>query len=264
MLIDYHMHTPLCKHAEGEPEAYARRAIERGIAEIGFSDHSPMPPHYDPDWRMTIEQYPEYVEKVLRVRERFPQLSVKLGLEGDYFPGTEDFVYNVTNEFDFDYVIGSVHFIDDWGFDNAANKERFGTGDLYEIYAQYFDRVRRLAETRLFDILGHPDVVKKFGHRPSRPIDDLIRPALEAVKRAGMALDVNTSGLRNPCQEIYPSRRMLEIAREMDIPVTLGADAHKPEHVGEGFPEAVALLRSVGYTTIQRYTARKPQPVAVG
>jgi histidinol-phosphatase (PHP family) len=157
-----------------------------------------------------------------------------------------------------------VHYIDDWGFDNAANKERFEKGDLYEVYAQYFDRVRRLAGTQLFDILGHPDVVKKFGYRPSRAIDELVRPALEAVQRSGMALDINTSGLRYPCREIYPSRRVLEIAREMDLPVTLGADAHKPEHVGEGFPEAVALLRSVGYTTVQRYTRRKPEPVPLG
>lgn len=264
MLIDYHMHTPLCRHAEGEPEAYARRAIERGIHEIGFSDHAPMPPHYDPDWRMTIEQFPEYVESVLRVRAEVPQLSIKLGLEADYFPGTEDFVYNVTNEFDFDYIIGSVHYIDDWGFDNAENKARFEKADLYEIYAQYFDRVRRLAETKLFDILGHPDLVKKFGHRPSRPIDDLVIPALEAVRRAGMALDLNTSGLRYPCREIYPSRRFLELARELDVPVTLGADAHRPEHVGEGFPEAVALLRSVGYSTIRRYSARKAESVPLG
>lgn len=264
MLLDYHMHTPLCRHAEGAPEAYAARAVELGLPEIGFSDHSPMPAHYDPDWRMTVEEYPDYVESVLRVREKFPNLTVRLGLEADYFPGTEDFVYNVTSEYDFDYVIGSVHYIDDWGFDNAANKQRFETGDLYEIYARYFDRVARLARTRLFDILGHPDVVKKFGHRPSRPFDDLMRPALEAVKSAGMALDVNTSGLRYPCREIYPSRRLLEIARGMEIPVTLGADAHKPEHVGAGFAEAVALLREVGYTTITRYEGRRGEPVPLG
>ncbi|MBI2899945.1 MAG: histidinol-phosphatase HisJ family protein [Planctomycetes bacterium] len=264
MLIDYHLHTPLCRHADGAPEEYAARAVERGIAEIGFSDHSPMPAHYDPDWRMALEDLPEYVASVLRAREKFPRLSVKLGLEADYFPGTEDFVYNVTSEYDFDYVIGSVHYIDDWGFDNAENKARFEESDVYDIYAQYFDRVARLAKTRLFDILGHPDVVKKFGHRPDRAYDELMRPALEAVKAAGMALDVNTSGLRFPCREIYPSRRMLEIAREMEIPVTLGADAHRPAHVGEGFGEAVALLRSVGYENLRRYARRTSEPVPMG
>ncbi len=264
MLLDYHMHTPLCKHAEGAPEEYAQRAVDVGLGEIGFSDHSPMPAHYDPDWRMSVEEFPGYVESVLRVREEFPQLVVRLGLEADYFPGTEDFVYNVTGEFDFDYVIGSVHYIDDWGFDNAANKARFESCDLYEVYAQYFDRVARLAKTRLFDILGHPDVVKKFGFRPDRAYDDLLRGALEAVKAAGMALDVNTSGLRYPCREIYPSRRMLEMAREMEIPVTLGADAHKAEHVGAGFDEAVKLLRSVGYSTLARYEARRAESVPLG
>ncbi len=264
MLLDYHMHTPLCRHAEGEPEAYAARAAERGISEIGFSDHAPMPPSFDQAWRMSVEEFPGYVESVLRVRERFPKLSVKLGLEADFFPGTEDFVYNIIHEFDFDYVIGSVHYLEDWNFDHPDFKRRFEGGDVYGIYARYFDHVRRLASTRLFDVLGHPDVIKKFGHRPDRAYDDLMRPALEAVKAAGMALDVNTSGLRYPCREIYPSRRMLEIAREMEIPVTLGSDAHRPELVGEGFAEATALLQSVGYDAIARYTQREPEPMHLG
>ena len=95
MIVDYHMHTPLCKHAVGEPEAYALRAIERGIEEIGFSDHCPMPPDYDPDWRMASSEYPAYIEMVRRCQKAFPQLSIKLGLEADYHPGTEDFVRSV-------------------------------------------------------------------------------------------------------------------------------------------------------------------------
>ena len=91
MIVDYHMHTPLCKHAVGEPEAYARRAIERGIEEIGFSDHCPMPPFYDPDWRMEPSQYPTYIDMVRRCQKAFPQLSIKLGLEADYHPGTEEY-----------------------------------------------------------------------------------------------------------------------------------------------------------------------------
>ncbi len=263
MLVDYHMHTPLCKHAVGEPEEYVRRAIERGIGEIGFSDHCPMPADYDPNFRMTVEQYPEYVEKIVRVREQFPTFSIKLGLEADFSPGTEDFVYNVTQEYDFDYIIGSVHYIGDWGFDNPANIDRYKKGDLYETYRQYFELVAGCAKSGLFDILGHPDVIKKFGHYPDRPYEDLMRGALEAVKRAGMALDINTSGLRTPCKEIYPSRRFLEIAHSMDVPVTLGSDAHKPQDVGEGFDAAVALLKSVGYTHITKFTRRKGEAIPI-
>jgi histidinol-phosphatase (PHP family) len=259
VLLDYHLHTPLCRHAVGEPEEYVRRAMARGIDEIGFSDHNPMPNGYDAAFRMTVEEFPTYVEKVLDVRGRFPSFPIKLGLEADFHDGTEDFVYNMTNEYDFDYVIGSIHYLGDWGFDNPANVGRFDGRDVFEVYREYFDKVVRLAESGLYDILGHPDVVKKFGHRPARPYDDLMARALDAVKTAGMSLDVNTSGLRRPAKEIYPSRRFLELAREVGVPVTLGSDAHRPEEVGEGFGEAVALLKSVGYDEVRRYTGRESE-----
>ena len=256
MIADYHMHTPLCKHAVGEPEEYARRALERGIEEIGFSDHAPMPPSYDPDFRMAEAQFPEYVEKVRRCREAFPQLSIKFGVEADFHPGTEDYVREFLARGGFDYVIGSVHYIGDWPFDNPEHARRFETCDVYETYARYYDLVARLARTGMYDILGHPDVVKKFGYRPSRDTSELERRALEAVAAAGMALDVNTSGLRRPAREIYPSLRLLRRARELGIGITFGSDAHEPRHVGEDFGKAVALAREAGYTHFRRYARR--------
>lgn len=257
MLLDYHMHTPLCRHAVGEPEEYARRAVERGIAEIGFSDHNPMPEWYDPGFRMTSEEYPRYVEMVGRCRKAFPGLSIKLGLETDYHPGTEDFVRGVISRYEFDYIIGSVHYIGSWGFDNPDNAHLFKGRDVFEVYAQYYDLVVKLADARLYDILGHPDVVKKFGYRPSKDYEPLERRALEAVARAGMALDVNTSGLRRPANEIYPSLRMMKAAREMGIGITLGSDAHEPRHVGEAFDRAVGLAKQAGFTELRRYSRRK-------
>jgi histidinol-phosphatase (PHP family) len=256
MILDYHMHTPLCKHATGEPEEYARRALERGVDEIGFSDHSPMPPSYDPDWRMEIGQYGQYVDLVRRCQRAVPQLSIKLGLEADFHPGTEDFVREVLARYEFDYVIGSVHYLGSWGFDNPAFAHLYEKKDLYEVYREYYELIAGLAATGLFDIVGHPDVIKKFGHRPERDYASLELGALRAVAKAGMALDVNTSGLRRPAKEIYPSLRILRAAREMGIGITFGSDAHEPKLVGESFPEAVALVRSAGYTHFRRYSKR--------
>ncbi len=265
MIVDYHMHTPLCKHAVGEPEAYAARAVERGIEEIGFSDHCPMPASYDPDWRMAPSEYPTYVDLVRRCQKAFPKLSIKLGLEADYHPGTEEFVRDVIAKYEFDYVIGSVHYLGDWGFDNPDHAHRFEKQDLFAIYGQYYDLIEKLAATRMFDIVGHPDVIKKFGHRPARDYEPLERKALEAVAKSGMALDVNTSGLRRPAKEIYPSLRILKIARSMGIDVTFGSDAHEPKLVGESFAEAVAQCRAAGYTHFRRYSKRRfervPLPV---
>jgi histidinol-phosphatase (PHP family) len=256
MILDYHLHTPLCRHAAGEPEEYARRAVERGVEEIGFSDHSPMPPGYDPDWRMGEAEFGTYLGLVERCRRAFPKLSIKLGLEGDFHPGTEGYVRQLLRRAPFDYVIGSVHYLGDWGFDNPENAHRFEGRDVYEIYETYYRLVEGLAESRLFDIVGHPDVIKKFGHRPSRDYEGLERRALEAVARAGMALDVNTSGLRRPAREVYPSLRILKLARELGIGITLGSDAHDPRHVGESFKEALDLVRAAGYTQLRRYRAR--------
>lgn len=261
MRLDYHMHTPLCKHAVGEPEAYVERALALGLDEIGFSDHGPMPPDYDPNFRMGLGELPGYVERIRSLQSKYPRLSIKLGLEADYHPGTEEFVRETTRAYAFDYVIGSVHYIGDWGFDNPENIRRYRGADLYEVYRQYFDLVAQCAESGLYDILGHPDVIKKFGHRPERPFEDLLGRALEAVRRAGMAVEVNTSGLRKPCREIYPSRRFLELARERDVPVTMGSDAHEPRHVGEDFEAAAALLTSVGYRTVLRFAGRRAEPV---
>lgn len=263
MIVDYHMHTPLCRHAVGEPEAYARRAVAQGIEEIGFSDHCPMPPTYDPDWRMTPEEYPAYVGMVERCRTSFPDLSIKLGLEADFHPGTEEYVRKVIGAYSFDYVIGSVHYLGDWGFDNPDHVKRYEERDLYEIYAQYYDLVGKLARTRLFDIVGHPDVIKKFGHRPTRDTESLERRALEAVAESGMALDVNTSGLRRPAREIYPSLRILRIARSMGIDITFGSDAHDPERVGDAFDQAIAQVRAAGYTHFRRYAERRHELVPI-
>lgn len=265
MRVDYHCHTRLCKHAIGEVPQYVERAIERGIGELGFSDHMPMPAWYDPQSRMAEGEFDTYLGWVEGAR-RFAKgrVTIRLGLEGDYVPGTEDYVRGVIARAPFDYVIGSVHFIGDWGFDNKLNIAEWKKRDVGEVYAQYYGLIAAMARTRLFDIVGHIDVVKKFGHRPSASIDALLESTLRAVKESGMALDINTSGLRFPCREIYPSRRLLDLARAMDVPVTLGADAHRPDHVGEDFDKAAALLRDAGYSQILRYVSRRPEPVPLG
>jgi histidinol-phosphatase (PHP family) len=215
-----------------------------------------MPPAYDPDFRMSLEQYPDYISMVERCRKTFPKLSIKLGLEADFHPGTESFVRDVIARYPFDYVLGSVHYLGSWGFDNPDLVHLYEGKNIYDLHRQYYELVTQLAETRLYDIVGHPDVIKKFGHRPTRDTEPLERRALESVAKSGMALDVNTSGLRRPAKEIYPSLRMLRAAREMGIGITFGSDAHEPRLVGESFDEAVALAKSAGFTHFRRYTKR--------
>jgi histidinol-phosphatase (PHP family) len=261
---DLHMHTPLCRHATGEPVAYARRALELGFEEIGFSDHSPMRQDDFDDWRMRFDQLGEYVEKVRKAQKDFPQLKVRLALEVDYLPGQEDWIRQLAAAQPWDYFIGSVHYVSDsWAVDNPHKISEWKNRDPWEVWSVYFERLTKAAETGLFEIIGHADLPKKFGHRPTRDCTPLYETFLNAARKHNCALDVNTAGLRKDCQEIYPSRQILELAFQKGVPITFGSDAHAPDEVGMNFAEALQLARSVGYQDCLRFAQRKPEPVKI-
>jgi histidinol-phosphatase (PHP family) len=255
---DYHMHTPLCKHASGEPTDYARRALEVGLKEIGFSDHSPMQRDDFDDWRMRNDQLGEYVQGVRQTQRDFPQLAIRLALEVDYLPGHEGWIRDLAARHPWDYFIGSVHYVsDDWAVDNPYKLSEWTNRDPFEVWSVYFDRLTQAAQTGLFDIIGHADLPKKFGHRPTRDCTPLFARFLDAAKRHGCAVELNTAGLRKDCREIYPSRAFLQLAFNKGVPITFGSDAHAPEEVGMDFTAAVALARSVGYEHTCRFTRRQ-------
>jgi histidinol-phosphatase (PHP family) len=245
---DYHMHTPLCRHASGEPVDYARRALEIGLTEIGFTDHSPMARDDFDDWRMRNDQLDEYVEKVRRAQREFPQLTIRLGLEVDYLPGHEDWIRNLASRHPWDYFIGSVHYVsDDWAVDSPFQLAKWKHRDAFEVWSVYFDRLTMAAATGLFEIIGHADLPKKFGHRPTKDCTPLYEKFLNAAKQHNCAIELNTAGLRKDCKEIYPSREILRLAFQKGVPITFGSDAHTPEEVGMNFAEAIQLARDAGY-----------------
>ncbi|MEI7534482.1 MAG: histidinol-phosphatase HisJ family protein [Verrucomicrobiae bacterium] len=259
---DLHMHTPLCRHAVGEPVDYARHAVEIGLTEIGFSDHSPMPRDDFDNWRMFDRQLDEYVAKVRLAQQKFPQLTIRLALEVDYLPGHEDWIRSLAARHPWDYFIGSVHYVSEsWDIDNPAKLSEWKKRDAFEVWQIYFDRLALAAESKLFNIIGHADLPKKFGIRPARDCTPLYEKFLDAAAIAGCAIELNTAGLRKACEEIYPCRELLTLAFHKNVPITFGSDAHKPEEVGMNFAEAVALARSVGYTETMRFKARQPEHV---
>jgi histidinol-phosphatase (PHP family) len=257
---DYHMHTPLCRHARGEPVEYARRAVALGFTEIGFTDHSPMARDDFDDWRMFNSQLDEYVEKVRRAQREFPQFTIRLGLEVDYLPGQEDWIRDLAARHPWDYFIGSVHYVSGgWDFDSPFKRERWEQCNVHAVWSEYFDWLTRAAETGLFEIIGHADLPKKFGHRPTQDCTPLYERFLAAAKQHDCAIELNTAGLRKDCKEIYPSRQILELAYAKGVPITFGSDAHAPEEVGLNFAAAIQLARSVGYTQSWRLAGRKRQ-----
>jgi histidinol-phosphatase (PHP family) len=262
---DYHLHTPLCRHATGEPVDYARRAVAIGLTEIGFSDHSPMRQDDFDDWRMRADQLAEYVQSVEKARTEFPQLTIRLGLEVDYLPGQDDWIRELAARHPWDYFIGSVHYaFNSWAVDDPRRLSEWKQRSPAEIWSAYFDRLTQAAETGLFDIIGHVDLPKKFGCRPTKVRSTrLYEVFLAAAKRGGCAIELNTAGLRKDCREIYPSRTILEIARQQDVPITFGSDAHAPEEVGMNFAEAIQLARDAGYQHCSRFAGRKREVVSL-
>ena len=257
---DLHMHTPLCRHAVGEPVDYARRAVEIGLTEIGFSDHSPMPQDDFDNWRMFDRQLDEYVAKVRLAQESFPQLTIRLALEVDYLPDHEDWIRQLAARQPWDYFIGSVHYVSDsWDIDNPAKLSEWKKRDAFEVWKIYFDRLTLAAGSGLFEIIGHADLPKKFGLRPAQDCTPFYEKFLTAAAQAGCALELNTAGLRKPCEEIYPGRELLALAFRKNVPITFGSDAHSPHEVGLNLAEAVALARSVGYTETSRFKLRQAE-----
>lgn len=255
---DYHMHTPLCRHAAGEPVDYAARALDLGLTEIGFSDHSPMARDDFDDWRMRIDQLDQYVEKVRLAQKTHPQLAIKLGLEIDYLPGHEPWIRRLATRHDWDYLIGSVHYISDhWALDNPGSLSEWKNRRPEEVWSLYFERLTQAAASGLFDIIGHADLCKKFRFYPEQDCTHLYQSFLQTAHQHDVAIEINTAGLRKECREIYPSRDFLLLAFKTGLRLTFGSDAHAPEEVGLNFPEAVELARESGYSHYCRFSKRR-------
>jgi histidinol-phosphatase (PHP family) len=255
---DYHMHTPLCRHAKGEPSEYAARAVELGFTEIGFSDHSPMARDDFDNWRMRFDQLDEYVAKVRQTQKDFPALTIRLALEVDYLPGHEDWIRNLAARHPWDYFIGSVHYVSDsWAVDNPEDIRKWKERDPFEVWSIYFDRLGQAAESGLFEIIGHADLPKKFNIYPKQDCASLYERFLDRAAKADVAIELNTAGMRKDCKEIYPSRQLLEIAAKKKVPITFASDAHAPSEVGADFAAALVLAKSVGYTHACRFVGRK-------
>ena len=262
---DYHLHTPLCRHAVGEPVDYARRAVELGLTEIGFSDHAPMARDDFDDWRMAARQLDDYVAKVRLAQATFPQLTIRLGLEVDYLPGQEDWIRQLAARQPWDYFIGSVHYVSGgWDIDSPFKRELWEKADVDAVWTEYFDRLTQAAASGLFEIIGHTDLPKKFGHRPRHDLTPRIAKFLDACQATDTAIELNTAGLRKECREIYPSRAILELARAKDVAITFGSDAHTPDEVGADFAAARQLARDVGFDSWRRFAGRQklPTPLA--
>lgn len=270
MPADYHTHTPLCRHAEGEPEAFVDAAIRAGLTDYGISDHAPQRPEPFDDWRMAEAEMPDYFRWLDRARAHAAgRVAVRAGLECDWLPGNEPWIRDLAGRYPWDYLIGSVHYVNhagdgEWDFDNPKWLDRWSSASVVEeIWSAYWDRYASMAESGLFDILGHPDLVKKFGHVPGGDLDRFYQPAIDAVAASGCVIELNAAGWHRPCAECYPSPRFLELACCAGVPLVISSDAHEPEQVARDSARGAAVAKAAGYreTVLFEQRTRRFEPI---
>ncbi len=256
-MVDYHMHTQLCGHASGSIEEYIESALAKGMQEIGFSDHAPMPDDLREGLSMSALQAEDYIRSIEQYKSRYAgNIAIKLGFESDY-PPFESFDRKYFSDGRIDYLIGSCHYVDGWAFDHPANIDGYKDRDIDRLYERYYAQLEQLAGSGLVNIIGHFDLVKKFGYRSEKDFSPAIERVARTAAKKNLAVEMNTNGFNHPVKEMYPSDRIIEILFSCNVPVTLGSDAHSSDRVGQRFDEAVAKIRRAGYRKISGFEKRK-------
>ena len=253
---DYHLHTTLCNHAYGEMEDYVEHAINIGLEEIGFAEHMPVMP--EKHLCISYDDLPFYIERVKRLRDSYSdKITIKLGAEIDMDLDRVDEIESIIENSEFDYVIGSIHYLNDWPFDQIQYKDKFEKGDIDEIYERFFEAIIRAARSGLYDIAGHIDNLKRMGYHPKSDMTKCYERVASVLKEMDVAIEINTSGYDYPAGESYPSTPFLRILNRYGVPVTFGSDSHRPEHVGRHFERAYRVLKEAGYDSVAYFEGRK-------
>jgi len=276
VLTDYHVHlrpddegtTAAAYFTPANAERYREAAAERGIAELGVSEHvhrfvQSLDVWTHPWWRQNahddIDAYCAFVRE---------ETDLRLGIEADFVPGREDRMASLLEAREWDYVVGSVHFLRDEAVDmRGSDWDIWRSGDADAVWRRYFETLGEAARTGMFDILAHPDLVKVWGGDAPVPDGDLRRfyeLAMDGIDESDVAIEVSTGGLRKPVAEMYPAAAFLEMCLEAGRPVALSSDAHVPEDLGHGYEQAVEWLAGVGVTELAVFEGRQRRLEPIG
>ena len=275
MLTDYHVHlrpdepenTPDRFFTAANAERYREAASERGIDELGVAEHiyrfrAALEIWDHPFWRQyandDLDEYCGFVRE---------ETDLRLGIEMDFVPGREDRISTVLDGRDWDYVVGSVHFLRNHSLD-TEDYSVWGAGESAErVWRRYFETVAESARSGLYDVIGHPDLVKVWGRAAQVPDGDLryfYEPAVEAFAEADVAVELSTAGWRKPVGEQYPAVPFLEMLVDAGCPLALSSDAHESDQLGFEYDRAVELLESLGVREIAVFEGRTRRLEPIG
>jgi histidinol-phosphatase (PHP family) len=246
LFTSYHVHSQWSDGTETIAEVIAG-AARQPLLEIGISDHLVMPPNREPvPWSIPPHRFEDYLAEIVEAGSG-SRIPVRVGVEVDFFPEQMGTILDMLTNRPIDYLIGSVHFVDGFPVDeSAAHWEALHPADVDNIWRGYWRRVEEMARTHVFHLAGHLDLPKKFAFQPSQSLDSELCPALDAIRAAGMTIELNTSGWDKPCREAYPSEDILTKAIARGIPIMISADAHRSADLTNHFARAAELLNRLG------------------
>ncbi len=254
-LVNTHCHTGFCGHGEGEVEAYVAEAERCGLTTLAFTDHFPLSVAFDPVGYLSVpsEKLPLYEQAVLEARSAHPSLDILLGIELDYLGQEEDRDLETMGLDRFDLILGSVHFVDRWPFDDPSQRDRWdepGATDV--IWRRYVELWCQAAAdgTLPFHIMSHPDLAKKFDRYPSFALEPLYEQMAEAARAGGRMIELNTSGSYYACKEPFPAPALLAAFARAEVPCTVGTDAHLPANVARDIRRGYRLMQEAGYNCV--------------
>ena len=249
ILTSYHVHSRWSDGVATVPEI-VEEADSIGLDEVGISDHLVIyPDDADIEWSMRVEDLDSYVDEVTGTGSGSRRIRVRLGIEADYIPATVGALKATLDRYPFDYVIGSVHFMDGFPIDeHRKHWDSLSADQVNETWLGYYRRIAEMAATRVFDIVGHLDLPKKFGHAPTADMTEAVNEALDAIAEADMAMEINTSGWSVPAHEAYPAPWIVRAACGRGIPIVITADAHTPRYLTRNFDKALLLAKESGYS----------------
>jgi len=245
--VDLHNHTTLCNHASGTIDEYIQRAIELQFDIYGFSEHAPMK-DFDDGYRLTLQNFKEYEKLIQTAKQTYKdKIDILLGYEVDFID-TNYLVDKIIDNQNVDYLIGSVHYLGNWGFDNPQFISEYKNKDINKIWQDYFDAITAMVRSGYFDIVGHLDLIKVFNYLPTKDIKLIAKETIKAIKQQNMVVEINGAGYLKPTKEQYPSKQLLQMCLEYDIPITFSSDAHSIMQVGKKYDDIVTLAKDIGYT----------------
>lgn len=281
MKFDYHMHFEYGDYDLNWVQGFFDAAKSRGLDEIGISEHTHTFPEFEKfyydnlildnsevgefqkvwlktnKFKHTLKDYFDFMHELQKNH------AVKIGIEVCNFKNQSE-VKKILDAWDFDYIIGSVHFLWGWGYDASKIKFEWENHDLRDIYEEYTCEVEKLAESKIYDILGHPFNIRLFNYFPDFDVTNYLERVAAALKKADMAVDVNTgTKYRYPVKEISPYADFMKVAAAYDLPIIISSDAHKPEDCGKFSDEAVEYVKSFGYRKMSKFSKRKRELVSL-